>query len=349
MVELLCKEIQLRKNELPTSRLETIYFGGGTPSLLSQDELEQIFDTIFQNFDVLENTEITLEANPDDLIDDKLELLKMTPINRLSIGVQSFFDRDLKLMNRAHNSAEAFNSLKKAKELFENISIDLIYGIPGQSNTDWQKNLDLALDLEIPHVSSYALTVEANTALEKFIEKGNVQEVGDEQYRAQFDMLVHTLTKNGFEQYEFSNFGKPGYYSRNNMAYWMGKPYLGIGPSAHSYDGSSRKWNISNNPLYIKSLQTGKIPQQEEILSVTDKYNEFVMTRLRTKFGVNIQDIEEFFGKKYAENFMNSAEIHLKDGTLWNDEGTFRITEKGKRFTCKFINTNVFHFNALCD
>ena len=330
MVELLCKEIQLRKNELPTSRLETIYFGGGTPSLLSQDELEQIFDTIFQNFDVLENTEITLEANPDDLIDDKLELLKMTPINRLSIGVQSFFDRDLKLMNRAHNSAEAFNSLKKAKELFENISIDLIYGIPGQSNSDWQKNLNLALDLEIPHISSYALTVEANTALEKFIEKGNVQEVGDEQYRAQFDMLVHTLTKNGFEQYEFSNFGKPGSYSRNNMAYWMGKHYLGIGPSAHSYDGSSRKWNISNNPLYIKSLQTGKIPQQEEILSVTDKYNEFVMTRLRTKFGVNIQDIEEFFGKKYAENFRISAQPYLKDKTLSEVSGNYSITEKGK-------------------
>ncbi|MDX1545081.1 MAG: radical SAM family heme chaperone HemW, partial [Christiangramia sp.] len=262
LVEMLGRELVLRKNELDSEEIETIYFGGGTPSLLNKEELDQIFQTVFENFKVTENAEITLEANPDDLTQEKLKMLSESPINRLSIGVQSFFEEDLQLMNRAHNSDEALSSLKHAKRYFDNISIDLIYGIPGQTNAQWKENLQTALDLEIPHISSYALTVEPKTALEKFIEKGKIKAVDDEQYREQFEILVSTLTTNGFEHYEFSNFGKPGYHSRNNMAYWMGRTYLGIGPSAHSFDGNSRKWNISNNTLYIKAIEKDQIPQE---------------------------------------------------------------------------------------
>lgn len=330
LVEMLSRELILRKDELDSAEIETIYFGGGTPSLLNKEELDKIFRTIFENSEVAENAEITLEANPDDLTQENLEMLSESPVNRLSIGVQSFFEEDLKLMNRAHNSEEALNSLKLARKYFDNISIDLIYGIPGQSDEQWKQNLQTALDLDIPHISSYALTVEPRTALEKFIEKGKVKPVDDEQYREQFEILVNTLTSNGFEHYEFSNFGKPGYHSRNNMAYWMGKTYLGIGPSAHSFDGNSRKWNISNNTLYIKALEKEQIPQETEQLSTTDKYNEFVMTRLRTKFGVELAEIEKNFGSKYADHFLRNTQEFLQKGLVKNENGTFHITQKGK-------------------
>ena len=343
LVEMLCKELQLRKNEIG-QEIQTIYFGGGTPSLLNSDELEFIFSTIFENFEVSENAEITLEANPDDLTEEVIKMLNSSPVNRLSIGVQSFFEDDLKLMNRAHNSDEALKSLELAKQYFDNISIDLIYGIPGQTNEQWKQNLQKALDLDIPHISSYALTVEPNTALEKFIEKGKVETVEDEQYREQFDILVNTLTKNGFEHYEFSNYGKPGYHSQNNMAYWLGKPYLGIGPSAHSYDGSARKWNISNNNLYINSIEAGKIPQQTEKLSTTDSYNEYVMTRLRTKFGVSLEDIQEKFGEKYKIHFLTETSKFLEDGLMENREGTFHITQKGK-FLSDGIAAELFYID----
>jgi len=273
-----------------------------------------------------------------------IKMLNSSPVNRLSVGVQSFFEDDLKLMNRAHNSDEALKSLELAKQYFDNISIDLIYGIPGQTNAQWKQNLQKALDLDIPHISSYALTVEPNTALEKFIEKGKVETVEDEQYREQFDILVDTLTKNGFEHYEFSNYGKAGYHSQNNMAYWLGKPYLGIGPSAHSYDGSSRKWNISNNNLYINSIEAGKIPQQTEKLSTTDSYNEYVMTRLRTKFGVSSEDIQEKFGEKYKIHFLTETSKFLEDRLMENREGTFHITQKGK-FLSDGIAADLFYVN----
>ncbi len=330
LVDMLCRELELRKKEIDSQIIETIYFGGGTPSLLNSEELELIFKTIFENFEVAENAEITLEANPDDLSEEVIKMLDVSPVNRLSIGVQSFFEKDLKLMNRAHNAEEALNSLKLAKNYFDNISIDLIYGIPRQSNEQWKENLSIALELKIPHISSYALTIEPKTALEKFIQKGKVKPVEDLQYREQFDILVKTLTGNGFEHYEFSNFGKPGYHSQNNMAYWMGRNYLGIGPSAHSFDGNSRKWNISNNTLYIKSIEKDQIPQESEQLSITDKYNEFVMTRLRTKFGVKTSDLKEKFGGKYAEYFEKNAAKFIDDGLLKNHDKTFHITSKGK-------------------
>ncbi len=343
LVEMLCRELELRKDEIGQT-IQTIYFGGGTPSLLNSEELELIFKTIFEYFDVSENAEITLEANPDDLSEEVIKLLDASPVNRLSIGVQSFFEEDLKLMNRAHNSEEALNSLKLAKQYFDNISIDLIYGIPGQSNEQWIENLDKALELKIPHISSYALTVEPKTALEKFIDKGKVKPVEDETYREQFDILVNKLTNNGFEHYEFSNYGKPGYHSQNNMAYWLGKPYLGIGPSAHSYDGTSRKWNISNNTLYIKTIAAGNLPQQTEKLSTTDSYNEYIMTRLRTKFGVSTDDIQQKFGKVYSDHFLKETGKFLDDGLMERTGNNFHITPKGK-FLSDGIAADLFYID----
>ena len=343
LVKMLCRELVLRKDELgPT--IQTIYFGGGTPSLLNAEELDSIFKTVFENFEISENAEITLEANPDDLSEEVIKMLYASPVNRLSIGVQSFFEEDLKLMNRAHNSEEALESLQLAKRYFDNISIDLIYGIPGQTNEQWIENLNTALKLNIPHISSYALTVEPKTALENFIEKGKVKPVEDETYREQFDILVETLTSNGFEHYEFSNYGKPGYHSQNNMAYWLGKAYLGIGPSAHSYDGTSRKWNISNNNLYINAIDAGKIPQQTEKLSTTDAYNEYVMTRLRTKFGVSADDVQEKFGEKYSSHFLKESDKFLKDGLIEKKNDIFHITSKGK-FLSDGIAADLFYID----
>lgn len=343
LVDMLCREMILRKSEIPAS-VETIYFGGGTPSLLSSEELQQIFETIFSNFQVAEDAEITLEANPDDLSEEKIAQLAASPVNRLSIGVQSFFEDDLKLMNRAHNETEALESLQAAKKHFENISIDLIYGIPGLTDEKWKENLKIALELEIPHISSYALTIEADTALEKFIEKGKLQPVEDEQYRRQFDILVQTLTQAGFEHYEFSNYGKTGFHSRNNMAYWLGKPYLGVGPSAHSFDGKQRKWNISNNSLYINSLEMEKIPQETEELSINDRYNEYVMTRLRTKFGVNVLELEQDFGKKYRDYFERNAENFLQQELMLRSDLVYLITKKGK-FLSDGIAADLFYID----
>ncbi|MGY5847883.1 radical SAM family heme chaperone HemW [Salegentibacter sp. HM20] len=342
VVEMLCRELELRKEELPGAEIKTIYFGGGTPSLLTIEELERIFETIYSNFKIAENPEITLEANPDDLSEEKLKSLAESKINRLSIGVQSFFEEDLKLMNRAHNSKEALESIELAKKYFDNISIDLIYGVPGMSDERWRENLQIALQLGVPHISSYALTVEPNTALQKFIEKGKVKPVDDAVARRHFEILVETLKKNNFEHYEFSNFGKPGYFSQNNTAYWLGKPYLGIGPSAHSYDGNSRKWNISNNSLYIKALEKDQLPQQTEELSIADKFNEYVMTRLRTKFGVSIVEVKEKFGADYWQHLLQNAEPLQQKQLLEELDGVFHITPKGK-FLSDGIAADLFY------
>jgi oxygen-independent coproporphyrinogen-3 oxidase len=332
----------LRKEEVPDAEIQTIYFGGGTPSLLSAEELDRIFKTIYSEYKIAKDPEITLEANPDDLSEEKLQMLADSKINRLSIGVQSFFEEDLKLMNRAHNSEEALESIQLAKKYFDNISMDLIYGVPGMSDERWKKNLQIALELVVPHISSYALTVEPNTALQKFIEKDKVKPVDDEAARRHFEILVETLTNHGFEHYEFSNFGKPGYFSQNNTAYWLGKPYIGIGPSAHSYDGSSRKWNISNNILYIKALQKDQIPQQTEELSTADKFNEYIMTRLRTKFGVSPVEVEEKFGANYLQHLLQNAEPLQQKQFLEKRGGVFHITSKGK-FLSDGIAADLFY------
>ncbi len=329
MVAAICKELELRKEEIP-GNVETIYFGGGTPSLLTAEELQQIFEVIFKNFSVSDNPEITLEANPDDLSQEKIKILAASPVNRLSIGVQSFFGEDLKLMNRAHNETEALESIKTAKKYFDNISIDLIYGIPGMENERWKRNLELALELGVPHISSYALTVEPRTALKSMIEKGKIAAVEEEAAREQYEIMIEMLDDAGFDNYEFSNFGKPGYFSQNNTAYWFGKSYLGIGPSAHSFDGIHRKWNINNNSLYIKSIQKGQIPVEFEKLSVKDRYNELIMTRLRTKWGISVDEVERSFGLKFKKYLLREAKKLIADGMLEWKDGHLQVSKKGK-------------------
>ncbi len=343
LVNALCTELVLRKNELD-GNVETIYFGGGTPSLLSSEELQQIFKTIYKNYTVSENPEITLEANPDDLSKEQIHKFTNSQINRLSIGIQSFFEEDLKLMNRAHNASEALESIKEAKQYFENISIDLIYGIPGMSSERWKKNLEIVLSLDVPHLSCYALTVEPKTALKKFIEKGIVPPVDEEAAKEHYEILLSETEKAGLENYEFSNFGKPGFHSRNNTAYWEGKPYLGIGPSAHSYDGKFRSWNIANNTKYIKSIGAGELPSEKELLSKQDKYNEYIMTGLRTKKGVSLGKVESEFGKKYSKYLIKQAENLLKNNLLILENETLKISKKGK-FLSDGIAADLFLVN----
>ena len=310
LVDALCQELILRKDEL-SGEVQTIYLGGGTPSLLSEDELHQIFDTILSNYKVAANAEITLEANPDDLSETVIDTLAKSPINRLSIGVQSFFEDDLRLMNRAHNAVEAETSIQLAKNYFDNLTIDLIYGIPKMSVAKWQANIDKALALGVPHISAYALTVEPNTALETFIAKGKIAPVDEELAAVHFDMLKKTLEQNDFVHYEFSNYGKEGFFSQNNTAYWRGRSYLGIGPSAHSYNGKTRSWNIANNTLYIKAIQQGRVPLETEELSVVDRYNEYVMTGLRTMWGISLEMVAREFGKTYKEYLLQQAQKHI--------------------------------------
>ena len=344
LVSALQNELVLRKNELPNEPIKTIYFGGGTPSLLNLEELTAIFKTIYTEFTIAENPEITLEANPDDLSEEKINELANSKINRLSIGVQSFFEEDLKLMNRAHNAEEALNSIKLARSKFDNISVDLIYGIPGMSNERWQKNIQILLDLDIPHISSYALTVEPNTALQKFIEKGKIKPVDDAAAAQHFETLRTVLKNAGFEHYEFSNYGKPGYFSQNNTAYWLGKPYLGIGPSAHSYDGNSRKWNIANNTLYIKAIERSELPLEVEELSITDRYNEYIMTRLRTYFGVDLVEVESEFGKEYLEYLKEQSVVLFEKEFLRIENDVMHITEKGT-FLSDGIAADLFYID----
>ncbi|WP_026978459.1 radical SAM family heme chaperone HemW [Flavobacterium tegetincola] len=343
MVLALAKEIQLRKHEI-SEKVETIYFGGGTPSVLTNMEIEFLIDEVYKNFEVIQNPEITLEANPDDLSEERIIALSKTPINRLSIGIQSFFEADLKMMNRAHNSAEARNSLEIATQYFDNISVDLIYGIPGLTNEMWIQNIKTALSFGIPHISSYALTVEPKTALHKLIQTGKIAEPKDEVAQEHFTILVQTLTNKGFVHYELSNFGKLNYFSQNNSSYWLGKKYLGIGPSAHSFDGKSRSWNIANNSLYLKNISEDKLPSEVEILSIQDRYNEYIMTGLRTIWGVSLDRIENEFGLEYLNYLLRQADKFLVDQLLSVKDGILTATSKGK-FLVDGIASDLFLVN----
>jgi len=333
MVLALAKEIQMRKSEFENEVVETIYFGGGTPSRLQIAELRLQIDTIFKNYKVAPNAEITLEANPDDLSKEYLIELSKIGINRLSIGIQSFFEDDLQMMNRAHNSAEAKNCLEEATKYFDNISLDLIYGIPGMSNEKWKQNIQTALSFGVSHISSYALTVEPKTALSKLIQTGKIAKPNDDFAQEHFAILVETLEANDFIHYELSNFGKKNYFSKNNSAYWLGKKYIGIGPSAHSYDGVLRSWNISNNSLYLKSLQENKLANETEILSKTDQYNEYIMTGLRTIWGVSLERIENEFGRDYLNYLKKQSQKYLKDELLFIENEVLKPTKKGKFLT----------------
>ena len=344
MVLALAKEMELRKDEFQNEVVETIYFGGGTPSVLSIDNIRFLIHSVYQNYDVIENPEITLEANPDDLDGETILQFANSPINRLSIGIQSFFEDDLQLMNRAHNSEEAKKCLAFATQYFDNISIDLIYGMPNMSNEKWLQNIETAISYNIPHISSYALTVEPKTALHKMIKTGTISSLDDDLVKQHFHILIDKLHENGFVHYELSNFGKPNYFSKNNTAYWLGKKYIGIGPSAHSFNGESRSWNVSNNSLYLKAIAENKLPSESEILSKTDQYNEYIMTGLRTIWGVSLVKIETEFGSNYLDYLNQQAEKYISDNLLKVENNILKTTKKGK-FLCDGIASDLFLLN----
>ncbi len=344
MLESLKKELQLRKKEFEKEEVATIYFGGGTPSVLASKEINDLIATVYANYQVVSDPEITLEANPDDLSIQKIKELAGSKVNRLSIGIQSFFDDDLKFMNRAHSANEAATCIEEAVSYFGNISIDLIYGIPNMSTKRWRQNIEKALSYGIPHISSYALTVEPKTALERFIKKGLLAPLDEEVAQEHFEILNTILEKAGFVSYETSNFGKPGYFSKNNTAYWKGKKYIGIGPSAHSFDGERRAWNINNNPKYIRALQNCSLPQEVEVLSKTDRYNETVMTGLRTMWGVSLKRIAALYGESYQVYLLAQAEKFLNDDLLSLKEDVLLVTKKGK-FLCDGIAADLFLLN----
>lgn len=330
MLQALCAEIKQRNTELEDAEVETIYFGGGTPSILENAEIEMLIDEVYTNFKVAPNPEITLEANPDDLSKNRIVQLSKSPINRLSIGIQSFYDEDLELMNRAHSADEAASCITEATKYFENISIDLIYGIPGMNHDRWKSNIEKALAFGLPHISSYALTVEPRTALKKFIEQGKVADVDDAHAQEQFLLMVEILEANDFVNYEISNFGKPGFFSKNNTSYWQGKKYLGIGPSAHSFDGINRSWNVRNNNKYIKAIQAGELPSEKEKLTLTDRYNEYVMTGLRTIWGVSLEKVQAEYGVDYLGHINKRGKKFLDSGLLMLNDGKLTATQKGK-------------------
>ncbi|MGB3145620.1 MAG: radical SAM family heme chaperone HemW [Maribacter sp.] len=344
MLAALGKELELRKEEFAGETVATIYFGGGTPSVLDTHEIEVLVAKVYDFYKVIENPEITLEANPDDLSEEKILQLAASPINRLSIGIQSFFEEDLKVMNRAHNAEEAEQCLKLAKQYFDNISIDLIYGMPNMTLERWKANIDTAISYDIPHISSYSLTVEPKTALANFVKKGLISPASDEEAQDHFNLLNITLQAAGYECYEISNFAKSGFQSKNNSAYWQQKKYLGIGPSAHSFDGSRRGWNINNNPKYIKAIGEGILPMEVEVLSTTDKYNEYIMTGLRTVWGVSLNRITSEFGKKYTEYALLQSEKYITEHLLFLDGDTLKTTKKGL-FLADGIASDLFMVN----
>lgn len=330
MLSAIKKEIQLRRNELENKSLKSLYFGGGTPSVLSVDEIKFLIDEIQKYFSFNNNIEITLESNPDDLNKNFLKELSGTEINRLSIGTQSFFDEDLKLMNRAHNASEAENSIKRAQDFgLENISIDLIYGSPTSNFEIWKENLNKTIELQVPHVSSYALTVEPKTALEKWIENGKVSSPEEAEQNQEFYYMKDFLKDNGFDHYEISNFGKPGFHSKHNSAYWKSEPYLGIGPSAHSYNGSlERSWNVANNPIYIKNLSQNILPKETENLSEKDRFNEMMMIGLRTIWGVDLDKINQNFSSEIIDYLSQEIKSKLESGILIIENNYLKIPEK---------------------
>lgn len=328
MLSVMKKELSLRYGELKHKKLNSIYFGGGTPSMLEVSEIADFFDEIAKYYSFDADTEITLEANPDDLTPQFLQELKEnTPINRFSVGIQSFLEDDLRLMNRAHTVQEAEDCIKLAQDFgFENINIDLIYGVPTSNFEHWQRNLQKAVDLQIQHISSYALTIEPKTALNQWIKKKPELSPKDSVQNRDFFYMVDFLQNNDFEHYEISNFGKKGYHSRHNSAYWAYQPYLGIGASAHSYNGKNeRSWNIANNAQYIKSLKQGILPIEREILSLEDCYNEMLMIGLRTAKGVDLEKMYQMFPEIMMEHLQKSIRPKIDNNILYIENNHLKI------------------------
>jgi oxygen-independent coproporphyrinogen III oxidase len=331
IVEAIAAEIGLQKNYLPPEPLQTVYFGGGTPSLLSQAELDLVFNALHQHFSLQTNCEITLEANPDDLTAEKIRQLRQTPISRLSIGIQSFHEPHLRFMNRSHTAWQAENCVKTAQDAgFENISADLIYAIPAETHRIWESDLEQTATLKIPHISAYCLTIEPKTVFGKWTSQGKLPPADESFAARQFETGVDFLEKQGLEQYEISSFALPGRYSRHNSSYWFGKPYLGVGPSAHSFNGISRQWNVANNALYLKNIQAGKLDFTLENLSLTDRINEMLLTRLRTKWGVELAEIQTLSeGKFLTENKFQLEKLESHD-LIFMENNCLKLTKTGK-------------------
>ncbi len=332
IVPALIKEIAFQRNYL-NEPIDTIYFGGGTPSLLVDDEINRIIDTIYDNFLISDKPEITLEANPDDINTQKIREIKQTPVNRMSLGVQSFYANDLKYLNRVHEENQSEFALKKLQNAgFTNVSIDLIYGAPSLGMGHWKENLQKAIDFKVPHISAYALTVELNTNLEVLIDKRKLAAVSEAETINQFKYLMSFMKEQGFIHYEISNFCKPGFESKHNSAYWDGTPYLGVGPSAHSFDKTSRQWNVSNLEKYLETLEANELSFEKENLDIVQKHNEYIMTALRTHKGINLRFMETEFGDIFYNTFIEKLKKYDASGWLNITEQTVCLTDEGKLF-----------------
>jgi len=338
-IDTLLKEASLRQDYLGTEAVSTIYFGGGTPSVFSINELGKILDGINKIFRVEENCEITIELNPDDVNSIYLNGLKKLNINRISLGIQSWRDSDLKMLNRRHNSAQSAMALKETFNAgFENVSIDLIYGIPGMSVQEWASNLDFSFSFDIKHLSAYHLTFEPGTVLGKMLEKGLISEIEEEESASLFNTLIEKSESAGFIHYEISNFGKPGYFSVHNSNYWKQVNYLGLGPSAHSFNGYSRQWNISDVKGYIKSVNTGKSFFEKEELDIKARFNEYIMTSLRTMWGIDLEYLEKTFEKEGYDYVVNLAGKFRDYGLMKQDKKTLVLTNQGKMISDNIIS-----------
>lgn len=339
MVITLCREIELRKDYLPNKNIDTLYFGGGTPSLLNQADIEKLIDTVKRNLNLAHYAEITLETNPDDLSLQKLQELKSAGINRLSIGIQSFYDEDLSLMNRSHTAEQAITAVKNAQRTgFQNISIDLIYGLPNLTPERWEHNLKAAFELNVPHLSAYSLTIEERTAFNHFVKQKKIQLPSEPVVIEQFHTLIEKTQQQGFIHYEISNFAKEEMYSKHNSSYWKNEHYLGIGPSAHSYNGSSRQWNIANNSIYIERVKSGEPWYEVETLSEADKYNEYIMTRLRTIWGIDTSHVKKTFGAEQLQSLLEQSQPYVSSGHILHKGESITLTEKGKLLADKIAS-----------
>ena len=329
-INALIREMELRQNYLKQEPLETVYFGGGTPSLLPPEAFNRLFDTIERLFGLGQCKEITLEANPDDLTPDYVAALRDLPFNRISMGIQSFQDKDLVFLNRRHTCRQAIQAVEHCRANgLEEISIDLIYGLPGQTQTEWENNLEEALKLAVPHISAYHLTYEEGTALYKLLAAGKITPAGEEQSVSFFATLIDRLTASGYQHYEISNFALPGHHARHNSSYWKGTNYLGVGPSAHSYDGKSRQWDVASLPLYIEGIRTGHPNFEREELDEHTRYNEFVITRLRTMWGIRMDDVLQQFGVEKRDYLKQQAAAYIRQGLLNDSAGTLTLSRKG--------------------
>ena len=343
VIQAMCKEIELKSKNF-NDVIETLYFGGGTPSFLDITEINSFIELVLKKFKTSLDLEITLEANPDDLTTNKLKELSKSNINRLSIGVQSFLDYDLKIMNRAHNSKDSKKCLEIAQNYYENISIDLMYGIPDSTLESWKYNLDLAISYNTNHISAYALTIEPKTALDRYIKKGVIKLLDEEIVFKQYELMSKKFKQTDYINYELSSFAKKGFFSKNNTAYWLRKKYIGIGPSAHSFDSKSRSWNISNNNLYVKAIKNNEMYFETEKLTKTDKYNEYIMTGLRTMWGVSQDYLKENFGLNYEKHFIKKSQKFLNSKHLQIEKNVVKTTLDGK-FLADGIASELFIVN----